>query len=209
MIGRQVIKNGKEKELMIFIRKYDSPLGRMTIAAEYVPDAAAHAPDAAGALIGLWFDGQKHFGSVLEESAGETGESGDAAENGKAPAVIDETVRWLDIYFSGKDPGFTPKLKFIGTDFRKKVWESLLTVPYGRTVTYAEIAGKLGKGPAAARSIGGAVGHNPISLIVPCHRVVGADGSLTGYAGGIERKAALLELEQGGRAGRLHKDIRG
>lgn len=199
MIGRQVIKNGKEKELMIFIRKYDSPLGRMTIAAEYVPAGAAE--DAA--LVGLWFDGQMHFGSVLEESAGET------TESGEAPAVIDETVRWLDIYFSGKDPGFTPELKFIGTDFRKKLWESLLTVPYGRTVTYAEIAGKLGKGPAAARSIGGAVGHNPISLIVPCHRVVGADGSLTGYAGGIERKAALLELEQGGRTGRLHSDIRG
>lgn len=175
---------------MIFIRKYDSPLGQMTIAAEYVPAGAAE--DAA--LVGLWFDGQMHFGSVLEESAGET------TESGEAPAVIDETVRWLDIYFSGKDPGFTPELKFIGTDFRKKVWESLLTVPYGRTVTYAEIAGKLGKGPAAARSIGGAVGHNPISLIVPCHRVVGADGSLTGYAGGIERKAALLELERSGDA---------
>ena len=91
-------------------------------------------------------------------------------------------------------PKTTPALEFIGTAFQKKVWEQLLQIPYGSTVTYGQLAKALGK-PKAARAIGGAVGSNPISLVVPCHRVIGTDGSLTGYAGGLERKTALLKLE--------------
>ena len=158
---------------------YRSPLGGITIASD------------GEALIGLWFDGQEHFGSTLSEA------------EAVRPAVIDETVEWLDQYFSGKMPDHTPKIRLIGTDFRKRVWEKLLTVPYGQTTTYGELAAELaegGTGSAAkgtsARAVGGAVARNPISIIVPCHRVLGAGGSLTGYAGGIEKKAALLELEK-------------
>ena len=158
---------------------YRSPLGGITIATD------------GEALIGLWFDGQEHFGSTLSEA------------EAVRPAVIDETVEWLDQYFSGKMPDHTPKIRLIGTDFRKRVWEKLLTVPYGQTTTYGELAAELaegGTGSAAkgtsARAVGGAVARNPISIIVPCHRVLGAGGSLTGYAGGIEKKAALLELEK-------------
>ncbi len=125
------------------------------------------------------------------------------------------TKDWLDLYFSGRDPGFTPPLLPKTTEFRRTVWNILLTVPYGRTVTYGEIAERIVREkspphvPARviprviprdfsreySRAVGGAVGHNPVSLIIPCHRVVGADGSLTGYAGGIDRKTRLLELE--------------
>ncbi|MBQ7990692.1 MAG: methylated-DNA--[Oscillospiraceae bacterium] len=111
-------------------------------------------------------------------------------------AVFDETVRWLDMYFSGTAPDFMPKLNAEGTVFRKLVWDMLLTVPYGQTVTYGELAGRFYR-PMSAQAVGSAVGHNPICLIIPCHRVVGADGSLTGYSGGIDRKFALLHHEQG------------
>ncbi len=110
-----------------------------------------------------------------------------------------EAVKWLDEYFGGRAPAFTPKLKLDATPFRRAVWEILLTVPYGRTMTYGEVAERLAKQTGAervsARAVGGAVGRNPISLIIPCHRIVGADGSLTGYAGGIDRKKKLLEME--------------
>ena len=172
---------------------YRSPLGGITIASD------------GEALIGLWFDGQEHFGSTLGEADGAAiPADGTAEADADRPAVIDETVKWLDLYFSGKRPDHTPKIRLIGTDFRKRVWEKLLTVPYGQTTTYGELAAQLadaGKGSAAkvasARAIGGAVARNPISIIVPCHRALGAGGSLTGYAGGIEKKAALLELEKG------------
>ena len=134
------------------------------------------------ALTGLWFDGQKHFASTLS-----------AVRSDRNLPVFDETARWLDIYFSGKDPGFTPKMRLTGTSFQHTVWNILLTIPYGRTMTYGQIAERLTGWTAQA--VGGAVGHNPISLIVPCHRVVGADGSLTGYAGGIELKEKLLRME--------------
>lgn len=171
---------------------YRSPLGGITIASD------------GEALIGLWFDGQEHFGSTLGEGFGAGREAATAADSEAVrPAVIDETVEWLDQYFSGKMPDHTPKIRLIGTDFRKRVWEKLLTVPYGQTTTYGELAAELaegGTGSAAkgtsARAVGGAVARNPISIIVPCHRVLGAGGSLTGYAGGIEKKAALLELEK-------------
>ena len=139
------------------------------------------------ALCGLWFDGQRFFASTLGEH-----------ETRDLP-LFRETCRWLDVYFSGKDPGFTPPLSLGGTPFRKTVWEELLLIPFGKTVTYGEIADRIGAlSRTSARAVGGAVGHNPVSLIVPCHRVVGAGGALTGYAGGLDLKRRLLLLETGG-----------
>ena len=161
---------------MDYITCYQSPLGEIILASD------------GEALTGLWFAGQKYEGSTLAP---------DHAE--KDLPVFDETRRWLDVYFAGKDPGFTPPLNLRGTDFRKTVWEILLTIPFGQTASYGEIAAAVARktgGSVSARAVGGAVGHNPVSLIVPCHRVVGADGSLTGYAGGLDRKKALLSLEQ-------------
>ena len=107
--------------------------------------------------------------------------------------------RWLDIYFTGKEPDFTPPLHPIGSAFRQSVWEILLQIPFGKTTTYGEIAKqlseKMGRSRMSAQAVGGAVGHNEISIIIPCHRVVGTNGSLTGYAGGIDKKVKLLELE--------------
>lgn len=161
---------------MVFIHHYDSPLGGVTLAAS------------GGALTGLWFDGQNHFGSTLGREYEE-----------KPLPVFAEADCWLDLYFSGIAPDFTPKLLFRDTPFRTVVWEILLTIPYGQTLTYGQVAAlvarRQGTGAVSARAIGSAVGRNPVSLIVPCHRVVGADGSLTGYAGGLERKAALLRME--------------
>ena len=161
---------------MDYIYRYDSPLGGVTLASD------------GEALIGLWFDGQKHFASTL------------AAEHEERPLpVFEETVCWLDIYFLGRVPGFTPPLHLRATAFRRLVGEIMLSIPYGRTMTYRDIAQlaaeRMGLATMSAQAVGGAVGRNPISLIVPCHRVVGADGSLTGYAGGIERKIRLLQLE--------------
>ena len=155
---------------------YESPIGRMLLAA-----------DDAG-LTGLWFEGQKYFARCLDRETEE-----------KELPVFAESTRWLDIYFSGKEPDFTPPLHFTGTDFQKDVWEILCAIPYGQTMTYGAIADQLAKkrglSRMSAQAVGGAVGHNNISIIVPCHRVVGSDGSLTGYAGGIERKTFLLNLE--------------
>ena len=155
---------------------YESPIGRMLLAA-----------DDSG-LTGLWFEGQKYFARCLDRETEE-----------KELPVFAEAKRWLDIYFSGKEPDFTPPLHFIGTDFQKEVWEILCAIPYGQTMTYGAIADQLAKkrglSRMSAQAVGGAVGHNNLSIIVPCHRVVGSDGSLTGYAGGIERKTFLLNLE--------------
>ena len=112
--------------------------------------------------------------------------------------MFSDTCRWLDLYFGGKEPDFTPAVSLRGTPFRTAVWQILQKIPYGKTMTYGQIAEKLAREtgkPVSARAVGGAVGHNPVSLIIPCHRVIGADGSLTGYAGGTERKAALLRME--------------
>ena len=158
-----------------YICHYDSPLGGITLAAD------------GDALTGLWFDGQKHFGATLSSNPIE-----------KQRPVFQETKRWLDIYFSGRDPAFTPPLHLRATPFRRAVWEILLTIPYGRTTTYGAIAARLAGltgERVSARAVGGAVGHNAISLIIPCHRVIGADGALTGYAGGTERKLCLLRME--------------
>ncbi len=141
------------------------------------------------ALTGLWFEGQTHYASTMTGTEQETDLS-----------VFSQTATWLDIYFNGRDPGFMPPLHFTGSLFRQAVWELLLTIPYGETTTYGalakRIAAKTDKPVPAAQAVGGAVAHNPISLIVPCHRVIGADGSLTGYAGGLDKKRWLLALEQ-------------
>lgn len=162
---------------MTYIYHYHSPLGGIT--------AASHGTE----LTGLWFDGQTYFGSTLPKEYEE-----------KSLPVFEETKRWLDVYFSGNVPGFTPPLSMETTPFRKAVWEILLAIPFGKTMTYGEIAGRIagqnGLAAMSAQAVGGAVGHNAISLIIPCHRVVGANGSLTGYAGGIDRKAKLLMLEK-------------
>ena len=156
---------------------YDSPLGKILLAA-----------DEEG-MTGVWFEAQKYFAAKLPPEN----------EEGTMP-VLGDACRWLDVYFSGREPDFTPKLHLIGSDFRQAVWALLLQIPYGQTVTYGELARQLaekqGRPRMSAQAVGGAVGHNKISIIIPCHRVVGTGGSLTGYAGGIDRKVKLLALEQ-------------
>ena len=163
---------------MDLITRCNTPLGSVTLAAD------------GEALIGLWFDGQRHYGESLIQPA-----EGDAA-------VFAEARRWLELYFRGEQPGFMPRLAPRGSAFRRTVWDILLTIPRGQTMTYGavaeEAARRLGAARTSARAVGGAVGHNPISLLIPCHRVVGADGRLTGYAGGLERKERLLALELSG-----------
>lgn len=162
---------------MTFVQRYNSPLGAMLLAA-----------DEAG-LVGAWFEGQKYFAAGLPDELVER----------EAPALA-EARRWLDVYFAGGVPDFLPPLHPAGSAFRQAVWTALLQIPYGETTTYGAIAQQLAAqregARVSARAVGGAVGHNPISVIVPCHRVLGANGSLTGYAGGIERKVRLLELER-------------
>ena len=161
---------------MTYRASYLSPLGAITLASD------------GKALTGLWFDGQKCFARDL---------SGERVDQ-ETPALT-EARRWLDIYFTGKEPDFLPPLHPTGSEFRKAVWEILLQIPYGQTTTYGEIARQLaekqGLARMSAQAVGGAVGHNKISIIIPCHRVVGTSGSLTGYAGGIEKKVRLLQLE--------------
>ena len=142
---------------------YASPLGGITLASD------------GKALTGLRFD------ETVPGTEGET------------PAAFEEAVRWLDTYFDGRDPAFTPVIRLIGSPFRRAVWDVLLTISYGQTMTYGEIAARVGY--ASAQAVGGAVGHNPIALIVPCHRVIGAGGRLVGYAGGLDKKRALLTRE--------------
>lgn len=154
-----------------FISHYNSPLGGITLASD------------GEALVGLWFDGQKYFPDRLDSCY---------KERVDLP-VFNETKRWLDIYFSGYAPEFTPKLAMHTTPFRKKVWEVMLTIPYGHTMPYGDIAKRLGC--KSAQAVGGAVAHNSISLIIPCHRVIGANDSLIGYAGGIDKKMRLLQME--------------
>lgn len=168
---------------------YNSPLGDITVASS---DAA---------LIGLWFNGQRHFGETTDSESPDIETSqGEPQKFVALPSVLTETFRWLDLYFGGGIPDFTPPIALRGSKFRLAVWSVLQTIPYGRTMTYGDIAQRLmeeyGFPKVSARAVGGAVGHNPISLIVPCHRVVGAGGALTGYAGGLERKRWLLEREE-------------
>ena len=162
---------------MAYTGIYHSPLGNLLLAADDT------------GLTGLWFEGQKYFARTLPEE-----------QQLKETPVLAETRHWLNIYFSGKEPVFTPPLHPAGSAFRQAVWQILLQIPYGKTMTYGEIAREKAKrqqvSHMSAQAVGGAVGHNAISIIIPCHRVIGANGSLTGYAGGIDKKAALLELER-------------
>ena len=140
-------------------------------------------------LIGLWFEGQKYFANTLPDE-----------HIPQETEILTETIKWLDMYFFGEEPNFTPPLHPSGSSFRQAVWQILLQIPYGQTITYGEIARKLAEtkntSRMSAQAVGSAVGHNRVSVIVPCHRVIGSDGSLTGYAGGIERKIRLLDIEQ-------------
>ena len=162
---------------MEYIYHYSSPLGGITIASNGIE------------ITGLWFDGQKYFADTLSKEHEE-----------KALPVFDETKKWLDIYFNGTPPDFTPPLSMNTTPFRKAVWNILLGIPFGKTMTYGEIskiiAKQFGIDKMSAQAVGGAVSHNSISLIIPCHRVVGTNGSLTGYAGGLEKKVWLLTMEK-------------
>lgn len=172
-----------------FTKKYRSPLGDITIASDGT------------SLVGLWFDGQKHFAESL--SIGHV-------EQADLP-VFRQTEAWLDSYFGGEQPSFTPPLLMRTSEFRKRIWAELLNIPYGETVTYGYIAKILAKerglSSFSAQAVGNAVAHNAISLIIPCHRVVGTNGSLTGYAGGLERKAFLLKMEKAWKKGDTSKSI--
>ncbi len=165
---------------MQYTSHYRSPLGDILLAADEI------------GLTGLWFEGQKYFGLYLDKNA----------QAGELP-VLSDAKKWLDIYFSGREPDFKLPLHFTGTDFQNEVWEILYSIPYGGTMTYGEIAGKMarrhGIRQMSAQAVGGAVGRNEISVIVPCHRVVGANGTLTGYAGGLDKKTYLLKLESKGK----------
>lgn len=160
---------------MEYIYEYNSPIGRLTMSSD------------GECLTGLWVENQKYFKSTL----------GSETEV-KQLSVFDDVIAYLDSYFKGEKPEINFKLKPKGSDFRQKIWQMLLEILYGETTTYGKIAKALeaetGK-RVSAQAVGGAIGHNPILIIVPCHRVVGSDGSLTGYAGGIDKKQYLLDLE--------------
>ena len=161
---------------MTYSTEYPSPLGTITLACDE------------DAVIGLWFNGQRHYGNILSPET----------ERREHP-LLREAKRWLDIYFSGREPDFLPPMRYDSTPFRKCICDIMLTIPYGQTMTYGEIAAQAARRQGvermSAQAVGGAVGHNPISLMIPCHRVVGAGGNLTGYGGGIDRKAKLQSLE--------------
>lgn len=162
---------------MVYKYHYISPLGNITLASNGT------------SLTGLWFIGQKHFPHNLISESTEA----------ELP-IFTQAIKWLDTYFGGEAPDFTPPISLTATPFRKAVYEILFTIPYGQTMTYGEIANIIAEQKGiermSAQAVGGAVGHNPISIIVPCHRVVGADGRLTRYAGGLDRKIKLLKLEK-------------
>ena len=162
---------------MIYTGTYQSPLGGILLAANEI------------GLTGLWFEGQKYFAHTL------TGE-----QIPKETPVLAEAKKWLDLYFQGKIPDFTPPLRPVGSAFRLSVWEILKQIPYGAVTTYGAIARQIAARnqieSMSAQAVGGAVAHNPISILIPCHRVVGSGGSLTGYAGGIDKKLYLLKLEK-------------
>lgn len=163
---------------MIYVSECKSPLGKITLASD------------GENLIGLWIEGQKYYFSSLKQEIIKQ----DNLE------IFNKTKKWLERYFNKEKPQIAElKLAPIGNEFRQNVWKILKKIPYGETTTYGEIAKQLAKimkkEKMSAQAVGGAVGHNPISIIIPCHRVVGKSGSLTGYAGGIDKKVKLLELE--------------
>ena len=162
---------------MQYTATYQSPIGRITMASD------------GQNLSGLWFDGQKYFADTLSTE-----------HEFKDLPVFEQTKRWLDLYFQGNVPDFTPSLYLKSSPFRLAVWDILKQIPYGKIITYGEIADliakKQGVKTMSAQAVGGAVGHNPISIIIPCHRVIGSNGSLTGYAGGLDKKISLLTIEK-------------
>ena len=156
--------------------EYESPLGTITLASD------------GQAICGLWLPGQKHFGGAIANAMTPNPDAGGFAE----------ARSWLDDYFAGEKPAISEiPLAPVGSEFQQVVWQILCEIPYGESTTYGEIAEKVRaiRGKASALAVGGAVGRNPISIIVPCHRVVGSDGNLTGYAGGLDKKIWLLEHE--------------
>jgi methylated-DNA-[protein]-cysteine S-methyltransferase len=161
---------------MEYIRKIKSPVGILTVSSD------------GQNISGLWIEEQKYFAETLEKDVCE-----------KNLPIFEHVQEWLDIYFSGREPDFMPPLMPKGSPFQKTVWDNLCKIPYGQTTTYGELAKQFeteNKGKrTSARAIGGAVGRNPISILIPCHRVIGKNGDLTGYAGGIVNKIKLLELE--------------
>lgn len=168
---------------MYYMTNYDSPIGQLTLASD-----GEH-------LIGLWMKDQKYFGGAIKAELA----SGKVRLEDKLP-VFQAAKDWLDRYFAGEKPkSMELPLAPIGSGFRQEVWKLLCEIPYGEVTTYGAIAGKMAeklqKKTMSAQAVGGAVGHNPISIMIPCHRLVGANRSLTGYAGGIEKKIKLLELE--------------
>lgn len=162
---------------MHYSTTYSSPLGIITLACD------------GSSLVGLWIEGQKYHGITLED-----------VKDSNCMRILDEAKKWLDRYFEGEKPSISElSLAPAGSEFRQEVWNILCEIPYGQVITYGEIAKKMAekmnKKRMSSQAVGGAVGHNPISIIIPCHRVVGSNGSLTGYAGGIHIKVKLLELE--------------
>lgn len=161
---------------MQYTTAYHSPLGNILLAADYT------------GLTGLWFEGARYFANGLE-----------AEHKEQELPVLDQTKQWLDIYFSGSVPEFMPPIHMTGSDFRLTIWRLLLQIPYGQTITYGTLARKIeeqtGVSRMSAQAVGGAIAHNPICILIPCHRVIGSNGSLTGYAGGIDKKIKLLALE--------------
>lgn len=160
---------------MQYTSTYQSPVGEILLACDEL------------GLTGLWFKGEKYYALSLGKENEE-----------RETSVLADVKRWLDIYFSGHEPDSTPPIHMIGSPFQLSVWEILRQIPYGKTTTYGEISKRLAAdrlSGMSAQAVGGAVGHNPISIIVPCHRVVGSNGSLTGYAGGLQKKIKLLTHE--------------
>ena len=155
----------------MIVDHFDSPLGRILLCSD------------GRSLTAVVFDGQKYGDNHIPKDA-----------VAGTCAVLEDTKLWLTEYFLGNIPRCCPPLRPAGTPFQQRVWKTLLEIPYGKTITYGELAKVLGC--KSAQAVGGAVGRNPISILIPCHRVVGADGSLTGYAGGVEKKVFLLKLEK-------------
>ena len=164
---------------MDYTYHYSSPIGGITMASN------------GESLTGLWFDGQKYFASTLSQRHVE-----------KQLPIFDRTCEWLDLYFSGKSPDFMPPVFMYVSNFRRDVYEILMTIPFGETMTYKEVADLIAKKhriiSMSAQAVGGAIAHNPISLVIPCHRVIGTNGKLTGYAGGLDKKEWLLDMEKRG-----------
>lgn len=174
---------------MQYTSTYQSPVGEILLACDEI------------GLTGLWFEGGKFYALSL-----------DREHEAREMPVFAEVKRWLDVYFSGREPDLMPPVHMLGSTFQRSVWEILRQIPYGKTTTYGEIAKRLaaerGLPRMSAQAVGGAVGHNPISVMIPCHRVVGSNGSLTGYAGGLQKKIWLLTHE-GVDMGRLFVPKRG